>query len=565
MQRSFNQFVLTVSLLLLGPSALSAQREVVTGVVRDSHGTPQMGVLVELLGSGAAASALTDLSGRYKMSDLLPGVYQMRMTAALSMPVLSRRIRVSRGINPVINLMITGMFDDTALMASGRLRSGENVEDWKWMLRSPANRPMLRLVDAGFGMLEEGQRHGETHAGLSFADTRGVYGGSEEQVTTSFAHRNVDGTRESRFTAAAGSSSNQRGELPLLASATFEGGKGSSAKHRISARIKTYPQLRTGTGGIPSELSLSSAERMELGDFASIEAGTQTQLLRAGSSIVVTRPFLGIASRPIGGWTLSYKLATTPDVAAYEDVGSDDTAVPTIAASRTGRILSSSGMHQEIRLRRALGSGKVHISVHHDVQQRSPLVGTLLAVSSAAPVVSLSPFAGMPELSVDTTNDTFRTLAGHYTADGCSVLFMVPVGDDLRLSGGYLNSVGVTLGSGSDLLISRPLMKRAQGLLFSVEARVPKAGTRVSTSYRWQPASIVSVLSPYEVKEISPYLGIHLRQPVGHAAAGAGDVELTVDGTNLLGEGYQRVPLSMQNALLTSALRELRLGLAFSF
>ena len=66
----------------------------ISGTVRDVHGTPQMGALIELMRSdqGTVATAVSDDHGRYIIAMLNPGRYELRATAAFFVPLLRNEI-----------------------------------------------------------------------------------------------------------------------------------------------------------------------------------------------------------------------------------------------------------------------------------------------------------------------------------------------------------------------------------------------------------------------------------------------------------------------------------------
>ena len=80
-----------VAVVLLLPTAVHAQASV-TGVVRDSSGAVLPGVTAEVA-SGAliekVRSSVTDGSGRYRIVDLVPGVY----TVTFSLPGFTKVVR----------------------------------------------------------------------------------------------------------------------------------------------------------------------------------------------------------------------------------------------------------------------------------------------------------------------------------------------------------------------------------------------------------------------------------------------------------------------------------------
>jgi hypothetical protein len=76
-------------MLWLAPGMCSAATNAaVSGVVRDAQGVAQMGAMVEVLAAGSVsvATAFTDIYGRYRIANLVPGKYQVRATAALFVP-----------------------------------------------------------------------------------------------------------------------------------------------------------------------------------------------------------------------------------------------------------------------------------------------------------------------------------------------------------------------------------------------------------------------------------------------------------------------------------------------
>ncbi len=63
--------------MLFAASAVcsAASTAAISGVVRDPEGVAQMGAMVQVLAAGSVsvATAITDMHGRYRIADLLPG------------------------------------------------------------------------------------------------------------------------------------------------------------------------------------------------------------------------------------------------------------------------------------------------------------------------------------------------------------------------------------------------------------------------------------------------------------------------------------------------------------
>ena len=132
-----------------GQSFAAPPGAIISGTVRDAQGTPQMGALVQLLRGdmSPAATAFSDDHGRYIIPTILPGRYQLKATAAFFAPLLRTNIRLQPGVQSIVNLTLSAMFESDNWLPAQRRRADEPVDDWKWTLRSTSSRPLLRLVD----------------------------------------------------------------------------------------------------------------------------------------------------------------------------------------------------------------------------------------------------------------------------------------------------------------------------------------------------------------------------------------------------------------------------------
>src|ERR1700688_2273164 len=122
----------------------------ISGYVRDGSGAPQMGAAVEILGSAAQAlqalKVFTDDRGFYSVASLLPGTYSVKVSAPSFLPTLREKIGVRAGAKLMVNVTLTTLFEAIQLVP---LRSPVDDDDWKWTLRSVANRPILRVLEDG--------------------------------------------------------------------------------------------------------------------------------------------------------------------------------------------------------------------------------------------------------------------------------------------------------------------------------------------------------------------------------------------------------------------------------
>jgi len=87
---------------------------ILSGVVRDSSGTPQLGANVEVLsevpGVFAARHFLTNTEGVFRGENLAPGVYTVRVTLAGFLPVLERHVKIASNLTTVVRIELESMF-----------------------------------------------------------------------------------------------------------------------------------------------------------------------------------------------------------------------------------------------------------------------------------------------------------------------------------------------------------------------------------------------------------------------------------------------------------------------
>src|SRR6476469_9656229 len=139
--------------------ALAADRPAsISGYVRSASGIPQMGAMVEVLGSAAhSLKVFTDENGFYSASGLLPGVYSVKAYSPSFLPALRDKVGLQPGSSVLVNLKLSGLFEAIQLPA---MRGAADDDDWKWVLRSASNRPILRLLDIGSVPAAGGDKQG---------------------------------------------------------------------------------------------------------------------------------------------------------------------------------------------------------------------------------------------------------------------------------------------------------------------------------------------------------------------------------------------------------------------
>jgi len=93
---------------------LKSVQGILSGVVRDAAGTPQMGASVEVIPELAAASAplgfFTNTQGIFRGERLAPGFYTVRVTLAGFLPTLEKHIRVSANLTTLVRIQMESIF-----------------------------------------------------------------------------------------------------------------------------------------------------------------------------------------------------------------------------------------------------------------------------------------------------------------------------------------------------------------------------------------------------------------------------------------------------------------------
>ena len=104
----------------------------ISGYVRDAGGAPQMGAVVEVLGSAAQAlKVFTDDRGFYSVARLLPGTYSVKVSAPSFLPSLREKIGVRAGARLMVNITLTTLFEAIQLVP---VRNTVDDDDWKCCL-----------------------------------------------------------------------------------------------------------------------------------------------------------------------------------------------------------------------------------------------------------------------------------------------------------------------------------------------------------------------------------------------------------------------------------------------
>jgi hypothetical protein len=593
-QRSVAQlgFGLVVLVLVCLPGmshTAAAQEAAVTGVVRDVQGVAQAGALVQVLAMGldAPRTALTDLHGRYSIANLPPGRYAVQASEALFVPSTRDNLQLGPGKWAVVNLTLASLFDTSGWLPAERRKSDTLGDDWKWTLRSSANRPMLRMDDDGISVeLSSSAAGGETTKGVARPQVRESitggdggfgYGGSHDVLAESvdmgegsIAVMRLD----------VGMANDMPGEAPSSeVDVGFGRQLGFAGAFRTVASFQSNPGI-VGPGGVAgmSAVQMASAQQMALGDMVRVEVGGEVYAVRTAGYAVGTAPFLRVAFSPdgaTGDWTIGYRMATARDLQGFGDLDAVQRAAPVAMLSANGVELEH-GRHQEVSVLRKAGRGTVEVAVYHD-DMNHPVVGGG-GISPAFGGVPTSGLVAAPTTGflTDSSDGSFRFLGPGYISNGMNVQITQPLSAGmwaaLEYSTGsaleYTGSALTATQAGATGVGSAPALRNtaAEAATFALRGSLIRSGTQLRAAYRWQPTGLVTAVDAYRPFSDQAYLSVSAWQPIHLGRLLPPGLKARVDITNLLAQGYRPfLSADGRTLYLAQAPRTLEAGLCVTF
>jgi hypothetical protein len=566
-RRAVSGLVLLISLYGAAAGWAASPDAAVSGVVRDSHGTPQMGALVVLMDAASAtiASAFTDDHGRYILPSVLPGRYQVRATAAFFVPATKPNLRLQAGAQAIVNLTMNTLFEVENWLPAQRRMSDEPADDWKWTLKATASRPLLRLTDPDddepISSSGEAPHKAVDQGRVMVLSGAGVFGeGGTHQVLV--LNRTIENNDSAMFRADVGDPmSPYPSGGSVTVSAGYERRSVLGGSTRLVSIVQSHPELMdAGTAGF-EVVELASTQQIELGDLVEIDAGTLMEAERLERTRVLTRPFLHATVRASDDLLLEYRYARSRELESSEDL---DRLKPSVAvlSDAQGRPLDPDGGHNEIAVSRKLGDKRVlTFAAYADRFNAATLTG--------GGAIDRSAIESMPMIA-DPTTGTFRFAGPAYSAKGVSVTYVEPITPALSAIFEYdLGTALVCDGGGSPALANLPsnlVAKTEPAARAAIRGNIARSGTALKAEYRWQPGDTITEVNAYNATPNQAYLTLFVRQRLWAGRFLPSGLDAVVEATNLLEQGYQPVLAPDGKTLfLAQVPRAIQAGLAFNF
>jgi hypothetical protein len=575
-------FSLTVASVFCGVPRASAQLNskpeagVLSGLVRDVTGTPQLGATVEVLfeapGINAAQHYLTNSLGVFQSDKLVPGFYTVRVTLAGYLPTLEKHVRISANLTTVVRIQLESMFASLEQLRRSSPAGAAEEDDWKWALRSSAGlRPILQWDDdaensASGVLLENPAARPRGRLELTDGALRpGSVATMNTAPATAFAFdQRIDKSNHVVF--AGQVSYDDDAPSGGIAAIWLPGGAlGTGPESTVVLR-----EASSGPNGpVFRGARIDQGATMAFGDRFVLRAGGEYVVVGFGAPAWSVRPRLRLQTKISSNWYVDMIYATVPNAPANDVLAADLMGAPPPNALKTaldqldafptllwrnGRPVLENGQHAELSVERKIGAnGTLQVAGFHDDDRHTALYGR-----------------GNDALSADYFQDFdskgFAYDGGTSSSWGTRVALRERISEDLELTTVYAFSGALVPANDMEGALRDALRTDARhSLAAKITATIPKTNTHLSAGYKWVNGTALSRVDGYGegIYQLSPYLNVGIRQPLPRFALGRWEANAECD--NLLAQGYYTVSSGDGQMVITPAVRSFRGGLSLQF
>jgi len=562
------------------PAFAEERSGAISGYVRNLAGEPQMAATVQILGSAdQVLTVFTDGSGHYSASGLLPGLYTLRVTAPSFLPALRERIGLRPGVTLNVNITLNTLLN---VMRLGPVRTPTDEDDWKWTLRSVANRPVMRVVDdppviatsaapldvgaePEIGQENPGQpkRSADLSGGLSFlaGSANGGYGSSEDMSTGFILERSMFADGVLAFSGNVGG----EGGVPVGVFRTgysnrLPDGSQPTAELTVRRFAPSDPNLHNAA---LQSLAFAAGDDFSVGDVLELRFGSELQTIEFLGTVNAVRPYGSADLHLSPNTVLEYAYTSSrPDPSAERgfDTAPGDLSESNPRISVLGYATKvEKAHHQEVSLSHRMGRNNLQLAVFSD-RVGDPALTGMGAVTGAGGYL-------LPDVASSTFNYAGRNL----DTGGVRVVLQRRFTADLSATLDYayggaldLTKPDVPLATAQEFLGTQ----RRHAVAAKLAGTMPRTHTRVIASYRWVNGPSLTPVDMFNASagEVEPFFNVFIRQPIPTMGFTSGHVEAIIDVRNLLAQGY--VPVLAQDGqtvYLVQSARSIRAGLAFTF
>ena len=536
----------------------------ISGYVRDAAGEPQMGAEVQILGSANhTLTVFTDGAGYYAAAGLLPGLYTLQVTAPSFLPALREKIGLRPGASLNINVTLTTLLH---MMELEPVRTLSDDDDWKWTLRSVANRPVLRALDDPASRVAstgtESQDH-DLRGTLSFlaGSAAGGYGTGSDMSTGFTLEHSMFADGQLAFSGNVGYG---EGLPAAVVRAGYSHVQADGSESSLGLTVHRFapsdPNLHNAA---LQALALSAGDDLTLGDVLELKFGSELQTIQFLGHLTAFRPY-GTADFALSPNTvLEFGYSTSrPDPRVEKGFDSapadlSETNPRVSLLDYTPKV--ESAHHHEMSLSQRLGKSSLQVAAFSDRVGDPALTGM-------GDVTAAGGF-----LLPDVSSGTFSYAGNMLDTHGLRIVLQRKFAEDLTATVDYA--------FGGVLDLSKPDVKlqdaqqwistqRRHAVAAKLSGKLPRTHTRWIASYRWVSGSAITPVDMFNASagQSDPFLNLFVRQPIPTMGFLPGHMEAVIDLRNLLAQGY--IPVlgqDGQTVYLVQSARSVRGGLSFTF
>jgi hypothetical protein len=552
----------TILFVLSIPVWAAERPGAISGYVRNSTGTPQMGAVVEILGAAnRSLTVFTNGAGFYNASGLLPGLYTLKVTAPSFLPQIREKIGLRPGASLNVNVTLSTLLD---VMQLGPARAVPDDDDWKWTLRSVANRPVLRIfTDPTLAQGPEKQSH-DLRGTLSFlaGSAAGGYGSGSDMSTGFTLERSIFSEGRLAFSGNVGYGDGLPAAV-LHAGYSHRLPNGSEPAVGLTVRrfAASDPNLHYAA---LQALALSAADDFAVGDVVEVKLGSELQAIQFLGHVTAFRPYASLDYHTSTNTVLEYDYATSRPNLLRSEKGFDSAPADMSETDPRVSLLGyspqiESAHHQEVSLSHRAGKTNFQLAVFED-RVADPALTGVGEVTAAGGYL-------LPDIS----SGTFSYEGRNLDTNGLRVVLQRKFSSDLTATLDYAYG-GVLSLSQPDIPLQQAQSfmstQRRHALAAKLAGTLPHTHTRWIASYRWVNGTAITPVDMFSASpgQSDPYVNIFIRQPIPSLGFLPGHMEAIIDVRNLLAQGY--IPVlgqDGQTVYLVQAARSLRAGLSFTF
>ena len=536
----------------------------ISGKVKNAQGVPQMGAMVQVscLGAAKVFEAFTDETGNYVIHDLIPGTYDVKVTAVSFLPTLREDVTLRSGTNLVLNLTLNTLTDAIQLLPTKQ--GGAVDDDWKWTLRSSANRPILRLANGQPVVVANASADHPLKTSVAFvAGSDGTaFGGDSEMSTRVNVERSLFQTGLLSFNGDLGYGDGP-GATVLRASYAHNMPNGSLPEVAVTmSRFATSPTTTIHDAALEA-LTVRTSDKTQFAGFVDLEAGAEFQTVQFMGHVNAYRPF-GSADVHLSPDTLleyqyTTSIPTTRGLKGFDSAPADMTESGPRMTLVDNQSVLEKARHQEVSVSHRHGKTSIQMAYFRDHISDTALTG----------VGEISGDYG--NVLPDAYSGTFAYDGGILDTNGMRVVVERQLPNGITAGVDYAFG-GVLALAENNVPLNETRSQIGQSYRSAVTVKLagsmPRAKTQWMASYKWMNPGALTAVDLFNAGpgQSDPFLNIFIRQPLPGMGFIPVKMEALLDLRNLLAQGYHPVlGPDGETVYLVEAARSVRGGFAFVF